>query len=462
MWAPGQAQQQSAQQWWQMPYGYQYQAQADPSADWAARAALWAQQRAVQEQYQQHQKHIQEQHQQLQPQAPQPSGYDSQGAAGDGPPLPQNDNNYHHQNHDYHDGVRPPLPPDDKKEPPPPGWSEDVPASDANQGVDNMETVAMEDEGTESDVPNFKGYENAGGVLQPPVIQDYHHASSASARMQTFDHNHGFTEPVQHPYGGGVALQQFDYGHGSYDYNRHPVPAQEVTPMLPGAQVFDYSAGNNQYGHDAFHPREHSHRSKPEVMPQAVPDFSSLSEVKKKALPLWIREGLEKMEKEKQKKQELEQKKVSLASSTSSLSSIAGYDHGKVLSPVASPVKEASDEESEEEEAEISKHHHKQHHLHGHHHHHHSSDDESEKEEIQHRHRRHSGSRHSPSPDRSESSDEGFDHRTEAEKQQDMVRTIPEIENCELKANKFLCGSHYSCVLTLIIQACHLLESQCL
>ena len=69
-----------------------------------------------------------------------------------------------------------------------------------------------------------------------------------------------------------------------------------------------------------------------------------VSEVKKKALPLWIREGLEKMEKDKQKKQEQEQKKVSLASSTSSLSSIAGYDHGKVSSPVASPKKEASDE----------------------------------------------------------------------------------------------------------------------
>lgn len=67
-------------------------------------------------------------------------------------------------------------------------------------------------------------------------------------------------------------------------------------------------------------------------------------DVKKKALPLWIREGLEKMEREKQKKQEQELKK-SLNSSTSSLSNIAGYDHGNVHSPVPSPEQVQSDEE---------------------------------------------------------------------------------------------------------------------
>ena len=62
------------------------------------------------------------------------------------------------------------------------------------------------------------------------------------------------------------------------------------------------------------------------------------TDVKRKALPLWIREGLEKLEKQKQKKneEENEQKKSTLNLSGSS-TSIAGYDHGKVHSPVQSP-----------------------------------------------------------------------------------------------------------------------------
>ena len=71
----------------------------------------------------------------------------------------------------------------------------------------------------------------------------------------------------------------------------------------------------------------------------------SISDVKKKALPLWIREGLEKLEKNKQKKQteEGEQNKSKLNLSGSS-SSISGYDHGKVNSPVHSPKSNQSEE----------------------------------------------------------------------------------------------------------------------
>ena len=69
--------------------------------------------------------------------------------------------------------------------------------------------------------------------------------------------------------------------------------------------------------------------------------------MKKKALPLWIREGLEKLEKNKQKKQtdEGEQNKSKLNLS-SSASSISGYDHGNVNSPVHSPKSNQSDEVS--------------------------------------------------------------------------------------------------------------------
>ena len=72
--------------------------------------------------------------------------------------------------------------------------------------------------------------------------------------------------------------------------------------------------------------------------------------MKKKALPMWIREGLEKLEKKKQKKDQGDDndpKKSSVNLSASGSSSIAGYDHGKVHSPVRSPKNNDSDEVSE-------------------------------------------------------------------------------------------------------------------
>lgn len=62
---------------------------------------------------------------------------------------------------------------------------------------------------------------------------------------------------------------------------------------------------------------------------------------------MWIREGLEKLEKQKQKKQDQpdgEEPKKSTLNLSGSASSIAGYDHGKVDSPVHSPKSNDSDE----------------------------------------------------------------------------------------------------------------------
>lgn len=63
---------------------------------------------------------------------------------------------------------------------------------------------------------------------------------------------------------------------------------------------------------------------------------------------MWIREGLEKLEKKKQKKQDQEEeddsKKSNVNLSASGSSSIAGYDHGKVDSPVGTPKSNDSDE----------------------------------------------------------------------------------------------------------------------
>lgn len=77
--------------------------------------------------------------------------------------------------------------------------------------------------------------------------------------------------------------------------------------------------------------------------------FSSFVDVKKKALPLWIREGLEKLEKKKQKQEqedESDPKKSTVNLSASGPSTIAGYDHGNVHSPVRSPKSNDSDEVS--------------------------------------------------------------------------------------------------------------------
>ena len=137
----------------------------------------------------------------------------------------------------------------------------------------------MEDAGNDGELPPLKPFENSGNVLQPTIVQDYRHTSGNAGKIQTFDHNHGFSEPVQHPYSGGpLPVQQFDYGHGSYDYSRQPEPGQDVAPMLPGAQVFDYSTGNNHFV-DPYMSREQPHRDKPEipVLPQSLPDFSSLT-----------------------------------------------------------------------------------------------------------------------------------------------------------------------------------------
>lgn len=63
---------------------------------------------------------------------------------------------------------------------------------------------------------------------------------------------------------------------------------------------------------------------------------------------MWIREGLEKLEKKKQKQQEQEEdedpKNKSVNLSASGSSSIAGYDHGKVDSPVRTPKSDDFDE----------------------------------------------------------------------------------------------------------------------
>lgn len=361
MWAGGGHQQPSAnaQQWWPMSYNYQYQTQpADASQDWAAKAALWAQQRMAQEQmaqYYQQQPQSQVHHPQLH-QQPAYGSYqpDVQVSLGQQPPVGVESQTF---NPDV-DVPPPPLPPGDSGEPPIPGWQDE----DSNHLSDNIETVAMDDEAEQTRTAGTKVNKNPGQdeqhedrERQATITQDYNHQRPpALPGMQTFDHNHGFSRPPPQQYS-HVAPQPIDYGHG-----HHSLDYGHQGPLVPGAQVYDYQPQfDSHYYHQQPYEMERHHRlshehGKPKSHHpvDSVPDLSGLNDVKKKALPMWIREGLEKLEKNKQKKEgqteEGEQKKAKLNLSGSS-STIAGYDHGKVDSPVHSPKSNESDEESEAE-----------------------------------------------------------------------------------------------------------------
>lgn len=326
------------------------------------------------------------------------------------------DNQQFHQ-----EAEAPPLPPEEEPEPPPPGWA-DVHHAEGNQTVDNIETVAMDDEAVESNGTEIEGENNRSHFehqkeRKPTITQDYNHQPAAPVLpgMQTFDHNHGFNRPPPQPFS-HVAPQPIDYGHGqSVDYGHQG-------PLVPGAQVYDYQPQyDSHYYHqhpyemDRHHPRFAPEHDKPKSHPpvESLPDLSGLSDVKKKALPMWIREGLEKLEKKKQKKQdhgeEDDSKKSSVNLSASGSSSIAGYDHGKVDSPVRTPKSNDSEEESDTEKtdhpslAEESDH-----------------DSHSKGSTPKNRHSKEVSSQ----PKRVQSSEEEEEERTEEEKQQELMVNI--------------------------------------
>lgn len=410
----------NAQQWWPMSYNYQYQTQpADASQDWAAKAALWAQQRMAQEQmaqYYQQQPQVQHQLRQqpayggyqpdvqvnLTQQQPPPAGVDVQQHF-----LPEVD------------AAAPPLPPGDSEEPPVPGWQ----VEDSNHVSDNIETVAMDEEAehTQTAEPQVKtepvhDLQQEEKERQTTITQDYNHQpTSVMPGMQTFDHNHGFSRMSAPPQAfSHVAPQPIDYGHG-----HHSLDYGHQGPLVPGAQVYDYQPQfDSPYYHQHPYEMERHHRfahdhGKPKSHPpvDSVPDLSGLNDVKKKALPLWIREGLEKLEKNKQKKQtdEGEQNKSKLNLS-SSASSISGYDHGNVNSPVHSPKSNQSDEEGDAEKGSYDQ----------------SAGEESDRETedkgfVE---KEHPSKKAVKKSRKEQSSDEEEEGKTEEEKQQELVLNI--------------------------------------
>lgn len=109
---------------------------------------------------------------------------------------------------------------------------------------------------------------------------------------QGFEYNHG-------------SFQQFDYNHGGEQFGFNEQMENEGEQHGP-----PWGRGpppHNQYGE----PRRFRGRRPPRpLLPEEEEeDTTFLDAAKRKALPVWIREGLEKMEREKQKKLEKERKK---------------------------------------------------------------------------------------------------------------------------------------------------------
>lgn len=252
----------------------------DSSQDWAAKAALWAQQRMAQEQmaqYYQQQPQPQASHTQMH-QQPAYGGYQ---VGHQQPPMTVDNQQFPQE------PEAPPLPPEEAPDPPPPGWSDASNAvAESHQMADNIETVAMDDEivepnGAEVEVDNNQSHFEHQEEFKPVITQDYNHQPVAPVLpgMQTFDHNHGFDRPPPQQYS-HATVQPIDYGHGqSLDYGHQG-------PLLPGAQVYDYQPQfDSHYYHqqpyemERHHPRfAHEHaKPKSHASVDSLPDLSGLT-----------------------------------------------------------------------------------------------------------------------------------------------------------------------------------------
>lgn len=123
-----------------------------------------------------------------------------------------------------HPITEPPLP--DTDPPPPPGESVVIPPKSEHE-VDNLESVAMDDEPLDTTTPEQ-------GIAVTRL--DYNHGQPVPLPevgppppipgMQTFDHNHGFTPAASSAQSyGHVPTQRFDYGHQSHQPSSNPPPS---------------------------------------------------------------------------------------------------------------------------------------------------------------------------------------------------------------------------------------------
>lgn len=178
--------------------------------------------------------------------------------------------------------------------PPPPPPEEDNQVQVPEGGATQNDMEICEEENAE----NNQGFQNDqwnwGGMPQ----QQWNESSPGwgihpppqgipNKAPQGFEYNHG-------------SFQQFDYNHGGEQFGYHDQMENEGPPWGRGPPPHE------QYGGPPRRPFRG--RRPPRPLMEEEEDTTFLDAAKRKALPAWIREGLEKMEREKQKKLEKEQK----------------------------------------------------------------------------------------------------------------------------------------------------------
>eukprot|EP00058_Branchiostoma_floridae_P013642 XP_002599130.1 hypothetical protein BRAFLDRAFT_81797 [Branchiostoma floridae] len=129
-----------------------------------------------------------------------------------------------------------------------------------------------------------------------PQTFDYGHGG-----MQTFDHNHGsqFPPPERFDYNHGGAASAGQYGYQPQGYGEMYNQYWQGAPApVPPPRERDFRGAGRER-------EQRRDRSPPSPSGEAA---TTLDAAKRKILPAWIREGLEKMEREKQKAQEREQR----------------------------------------------------------------------------------------------------------------------------------------------------------
>lgn len=297
---------QGGQPWQQWPLNQQqwmesFQHQQDPSQiDWAALAQAWIAQREATGQV-------------VEPQGMIPNGQDLP------PPVPQmepvpnnhnfpNDPNFNRMWQPEWGGMHHQPPP--HHPPPEQPWIPPVPGP--------MDIVPPSEDSNSQDSGDF----------------------SNDNRHMFNQNNHNFGGPPENfPMGPG---NQFDYQHGSSGYGPpqggfHPPYWQQGPPGPPGPPA----PPPNRRERPSFRERQ---RSPVPIPPKQEP--LQIDAVKRRTLPAWIREGLEKMEREKQKKLErerMEQQRAQMKQEQKSQDAEEG--DGPRL-----PLKSKFDSDDEEEE----------------------------------------------------------------------------------------------------------------
>ncbi|XP_067945957.1 arginine/serine-rich protein PNISR-like [Watersipora subatra] len=155
---------------------------------------------------------------------------------------------------------------------------------------------------------DWTGGVNTEGTSEPTPSQ--------SNSMQAFDYNHGTTQTYDAPYHSTMPAHEApnntalsdapgtigQYNQG-YEYNQQDYQKQPYWPNHN--QGYGHSGAYNDVvvSHAKGHqPRPHFHDADLTEPSPSVP----MDAAKRKTLPVWIREGLEKMEREKMKKEEKE------------------------------------------------------------------------------------------------------------------------------------------------------------